>query len=378
MLKKLAVLLLTVCIVSVQMIYVSASPKYNSISIENVLSSYHEQLNQVDVQLKQLETELQIAKEQLKHTQQELLQSEIQQQQLEVQLRKEEVRIKEAKDAYEEKLSDIQSERIQIHEKTICELEKAGYEAYYVNENTFDAVQTELSTDLEDLGLDPTYSYIIVVGEEPIKCNVNKNTVYAASTGSEYNHTYNGITYKLRTLTVTAADDPMYGKATTVNLLTSNSQTLLQNCLDTAISAVISSVSNILGTVASICGSSISNLNTSQTSTLNLNGGTNWTVVYIQVYDSMAKTWIIGSSVEYVRAEAYLSGQYYSASQNKYVSVPSNSVSIIKYSSNYSNTTWRNDNAVFGYLILAPQWNIVGDVVYKYGGSTKITHTENF
>lgn len=53
----------------------------------------------------------------------------------------------------------------------------------------------------------------------------------------------------MRTLTVTAADDPLYGKASNVNVLNSKVKTVITNCLNTAIYAYISSISTALGTV---------------------------------------------------------------------------------------------------------------------------------
>lgn len=182
----------------------------------------------------------------------------------------------------------------------------------------------------------------------------------------------------MRYFTITAADDPAYGKASSLNVLSSNSQTLIKNCLDTAISTYIYAVSSGLGTVASICGLSVSNFSTSQTSTLSMNGGTNWTREYIQVWSDYDNLWLFGSCVEYVTASSYMSGQYYSASQNKYVAVPNNTKSTTKYSSKYNDSTWRKERAVFGCLNLWIQYDLVGDVEYRYGGSTKITHRESF
>ncbi|MEG0906959.1 MAG: hypothetical protein RSA85_05445 [Cellulosilyticaceae bacterium] len=49
-----------------------------------------------------------------------------------------------------------------------------------------------------------------------------------------------------------------------------------------------------------------------------------------------------------------------------------------EYSSNYSDTTWRKNQAAIGFNSSSIRYNTVGDVAYKYGSSTKITHRENF
>lgn len=109
-----------------------------------------------------------------------------------------------------------------------------------------------------------------------------------------------------------------------------------------------------------------------------MNGGTNWTRVYTQVWSNYDQTWIFGSCVGYVTAGSYMSGQYYCASRNRYVPVPTNDRSTTRYSSEYFDYSWRKDNAALGFIYSWIQYNIVGDVQYRYGGSTKITHRENF
>lgn len=250
-------------------------------------------------------------------------------------------------------------------------LNAAGYEAYNVNRETFDEVQIALSTDLNALNLDPDCSYIIIITGDQADITLN-------GASSTFTHTYNGKTYLMRYFTITAADDPQYGKASTVNVLNSRVKDLIKNCLDTAISAYISSINNVLGTVASICGLSVSNFGTTQTSTLNVNCGTNWTRVYTQVWSDYDNAWLFGSCVEYVSGSAYMSGQYYSASQNKYIPVPPNAVSKTVYSSNYYNYEWRKNYAVIGYINSWIQYNAVGDVKYIYGNRTIVTHKENF
>lgn len=270
-------------------------------------------------------------------------------------------------------LNAVESSRREIQEETVRVLNEAGYEAYDVNPSTFDELQIVLATDFNALGLESSSSYIIVIEGEG-----NDNTAPYATAGSSFTHTYGGTTYTMRYLTVTAADDPAYGKADTVDVLASSSQSAITNCLNTALSAYISAVSSPLGTVASLCGLDVSKFNTSKTSTLSLNGGSNWTRIYTQVWSTYDNAWALGSCVEYVKANAYMSGQYYSASQNKYVAVPTNAKSATAYSSNYSDTTWRKNQAAIGFNSSSIKYNTVGDAAYKYGSSTKITHRENF
>lgn len=259
----------------------------------------------------------------------------------------------------------------EIREETVNRLKLAGYEAYCVTSETYDEVQEKLATDLGELGINPNYSCIIVIEGNEAKTN---GIMPMSTPSSTFRYAYNGTTYTLRYLTVTADDNPVYGKASTVDILKTDSQKLIENCLNTAISAYISSIHNALGTVASICGLGISSFGTTQTSTLYMNAGTNWTRTYTQVWNTGRNTWSNGASVESVNAFVYMSGQYYDASLNRYVAVPTQQKAAKGLSAQYSNKEWRNRQGVIGYLNSSINYDVVGDVIYKYGGTTKITH----
>ena len=267
-------------------------------------------------------------------------------------------------------ISSLQSAKAEVKSQTISLLASAGYTAYDVNPSSFNDVGEMLQTDLGRMGLNPNYSYIVIVGDD-------ESNTQTRGVGSPFSYTYNGTIYSLRYLTIAATDDSNYGKVSTVDVLQSSNNTLIQNCLDTAISLMIGSISEALGVVASICGLSVSMFSPAQTSTLYLNGGTNWTRVFTQVWSASASQWFPGSCVEYVHCTSYMSGLYYSASQNRYVSVPQNAKNITKYSSKYSDTTWRHQKAVLAYINYI-EYDVVGDVKYYYGGSVKITHREDF
>lgn len=128
-------------------------------------------------------------------------------------------------------------------------------------------------------------------GEDGIN---SSNATSRMTTGSTFTYTYNNVTYSMRYCTVTAADDSAFSKASYCDLLTSSSETLIQNCLDIAISAYLSAVSAPLGTVASICGLSIGDFAPAKSATLGLNCGTNWTRVYTQVYSTYDGAWMNG------------------------------------------------------------------------------------
>ncbi|WP_316520655.1 hypothetical protein [Neglectibacter sp. CSJ-5] len=263
----------------------------------------------------------------------------------------------------------------EIQENTVAELKASGYDAYNVNPETFEAMQEVLQTNFEDIGLDASCSYIVIVDGNDANNANGEVTPYGA--GSSFNYTSGGTTYKMRYFTITAADDSGYGKASTVNLLRSASKELIQRCLDMAIIAYISAFSKTLGTVASLSGLSVSNFGTSQSSTMDLYGGTNWTRVYTQVWSDYDEAWESCSSVEYAKATSHISGQYYSASANSYVGIPYKPVSTTLYSSKYSDYEWRKSQAVNGYMHSVINYDTTGPVRYRYGSEVKITHTLN-
>ena len=250
----------------------------------------------------------------------------------------------------------------------VDKLTALGYEAYAISPTSYESVQAELKTNLEAMHISRNDYCIIIAGE--------KDGTKGA--GASFSYTYDGTTYTLRTLIVTAADNSAYGKSSYVNVLSSKVKTVIQSCLNAAITTAAGAINSNLGTVATICGLIIDNFSFTQTSTMGLNCGTNWTRAYTQVYDSFYDSWYSGSCTEYVRQFSYMSGTYYSASTNGYVAVPTNQSTTYTYASNYTNTTWRREHAVLGYYNSYIYYDLTGSVKYYYNGSLKVTHAENF
>ena len=255
-------------------------------------------------------------------------------------------------------------------------LERNGYDAYVVEPDNYVLMEQMLDTDLSEMGIKPEYTYLITFGDSAE--NTKDNTM-RSSVGSTFSYTYNGVSYTMRYCTVTAADDPIYSKASDCDLLTSTSTKLIQNCLDTAIKAYMSAVWSPLGTVASICGLNIADFAADKSATLRLNCGSNWTRVYTQVYSNYDKTWINGSCVESVKMLSYISGTYFEASTNSMVSIPQKESRTTKYTSNYNNSTWKKQKAVLALLNgQGCTYESTGSVSYYYGNVKKITHSHDF
>lgn len=258
-----------------------------------------------------------------------------------------------------------------LTENTVNELNAAGYEAYKLTPDNHEAIEMALATDLDELRLDPNGNYLIVVSGG----NLNSRAA-----GNSFSYTYGGQTYTLRELTVTAEDGGSgYAQADTYNCLTSSVRSVISACLDTAIWVFDKKMGTDLGTVSDICGLVISNFGFTNSSTLTFNAGTSWTRVYTQVYDSYDQAWAYGSSVERAYCRSYMSGYYYDADDNCMTPVPSDESDIMKYSSNYFNSTWKHQQAVISFINGNPcNYDSTDDITYKYGNRTVITHDANF
>lgn len=265
---------------------------------------------------------------------------------------------------------DLNKEELEsLQYTTVEQLVELGYEAYAINPGNYSTMEKRLKTNFNEVNVKPCDHCIIII---------SGSTENYRGAGSSFSYTYDGTTYTLRTFTVTASDNSSYGKASSVDVLSSKVKSVIQSCLSAGISTLVGAVNTALGTVSTICGLVIDNFSFAQTSTMTMNCGSNWTRAYTQVYNASYDTWYNGSCTEYVCQFTYMSGLYYSSSVNHYVSVPTNQSLTYTYASNYYNNTWRRQNAVIGYLNSYVFYDLTGNVKYYYNGVLKVTHSENF
>lgn len=254
-------------------------------------------------------------------------------------------------------------------------LENSGYQVYEVNSENLGFIENELCTDLGAIGLNDGGNYLVLIE------NGMPGRSEIAPPGN-YSYAYGGVTYTMRKIIVTAADAEAssgYAQASTVNVLKSSSSDIIKNVLNTAVYAYINSYSQLLGTVASICGINFGDFGSAQESTLNLNAGSNWTRLYTQVYSSYDNAWRYGSCVEYVYCSTFMSGHYYNAKTNQMTPVPANASTATLKSSKYEDREWQNTQAAIAFKFGSVcTHDSTGSVQYKYDGKVKITHYENF
>lgn len=262
----------------------------------------------------------------------------------------------------------------QIQSNAVSELNQAGYEAYDISPQTFEATEEVLNTNLEDAGLSPDGSYIVVIeGEE----NASDITPYS-DVSSSFTHRYNGTTYTLRWMTIYVTDDPYMDKYSYKNVLDSNSRRVIQNFLDTAVDIYVGAIWQPLGTMSSILGLNISDFMESYDAYLNYNATSTWTRRYTQVLCSYYNIWTNGCCVEEVQAASYLNGWYYNSSTKSKEQYITDTNYRYIYSDRFNDFEWRKDYAVIGYLNSWIQWDVTDDVEHRYNGDVIIKHHHNF
>ena len=260
----------------------------------------------------------------------------------------------------------------ELTKSTIIKLNHHGFESYFVDANSINNVSKELSTDLSFLTTDKNEKYIVTVYGEP-DCSPK------STPSSSFQYTYEGTVYTLRYLTVTAADYSGMGKASSINLINSTVASVINHCLNAAVQLYIGSLHPVLGTISTICGVQMSFIKPNTTTVMNLNCATAWTGIFTQVWNSYDGMWQRGSYVERANCRSYVSGYYYSASSNMYTAVPQTEEVRNKYSTYYSNTTWRIEKAIYyGYLHSMIQYDSTGPAKYYYDNVLKCTHNNTF
>ncbi len=261
----------------------------------------------------------------------------------------------------------------QIQETAVSALNEAGYEAYNINPQTFDDVESLLNTNLEEAGLCPEYSYIILIeGEEAASTVLPRSSV-----SSSFTHNYDGTTYTLRWMTIYASDDPNMNQSSSVDVLDTYSSSIIQNLIDTFISvsgAALHPVIEVVDTVAGIFGLSLTDLVRIREVSLTYHAATLWTRRYTQVWSDYDNEWLNGCCVEEVETQSQMDGWFYDEENNTNTRKYSDIEFVDLYSDRFDDMDWRKDYAVRGYLYSRTYFDVVGDVEYYYDDEVIITH----
>lgn len=276
-----------------------------------------------------------------------------------------------------------------LEQETVDTLNAAGYEAYNITSTNYETLESELDIDFDELGLDPNYSHIIVIsGEDSENNSVNSNpstraivpTPDPGGDGS-FTFTYNGITYRMRYVTVTSKENPHYAESSPHNLLENYSDSFLDRFLEAGITAYLDSLNKYVpfGTLLSIIGiSDYINRYRTANSSLTYHAATQWVRTYIQVWSDSYEEWHNASCAEFVDMESKISGYLYDTRSADFLDVDELQVNKREYSSNYYNYTQRKIDAVLGYNSFTIRYDIVGDIRYNHNNTLVAYHSENF
>ena len=276
-----------------------------------------------------------------------------------------------------------------LEEETVEELLAEGYEAYHVTADNYDTLEETLQTNFPALGLDANGSYIVVIGG--VRDSEISNPVPASDTllpphigddeGGEHENVfvyqYNGITYRMRYVTITNADMSNNELYSTSYLALSNidylpeiwehianfsvsfiAEKIVKKSLESGGSTLISMVPyagvicsfvSLLGNVGeTVIQDPVQYLDPDDWS---MRASTSWTQSFIEIYDSNSNQWyaVQRSTHANMRSEFY-GPTVYDPELNQPISLGYYVQTSVVYSTYYNNSTTRKQQAVLAYL----------------------------
>ncbi len=273
--------------------------------------------------------------------------------------------------------------RADLRAEVLNELAAAGYEAYSVNATNRTSVEAALKTDFDEIGLEPSGTYLVVVSGE------NGNTRTTAP-GNSFSYTYGGETYTLRYLYVSAdphnSNDP-YRKIEDVDLLNDAAGTTLLNYLSSALTLGTTAYDAIfgsnLGIISTMCDAVISVIeahkNRISSSSLELRACVDWTREYTQVYEEYDLMWTYGTCVEIADCYSAIRGTYYDEVEKEttgsgWVDILRDNHYFTVKSGKYSDSNWKKQQAVLNYINGNPcTEKSTGNIEFYYKGDTVVT-----
>jgi len=261
-----------------------------------------------------------------------------------------------------------------LEQETVATLNAAGYEAYNVTSDNYKTLEKQLQTDFSEMGLDSDASYIITISGEENSAGNNARgpsldvVVDQALDGGPtyFEYTYGGTTYKMRYVTVTAADQSSLSRSFHYYLTHEQFPETWNEILDAILMYTVDSLTEHVP-IASIF-SLMSDVFTDdnyvvlETNQLTISGNTLWTLKYIQVYDSNTGLWISSQSSESAESRALCHGYLYNESNNRSEFFVGNEAVFTRCSVLYNNASQRKLNAVQAYLARNISRDFTGDI----------------
>lgn len=245
-----------------------------------------------------------------------------------------------------------------LEQETVNTLTDAGYEAYNVTADNYDSLEASLKTDFSSMGLDPDSSYIMVIDDTASSRAIGGSDIVQdpgdLSGGSGIRHTYNGVTYTMRSVTIASNDDP--------SLIISSAYAILEE-KDTAdhVSDVLSFLfswgidSLCFGLPVTSAYSLWSNWSSTEvyyvldSSKPTLMAATNWNLRYTQVWDDILGRWATTQCSSYAQTNARVTGYVYNYGIGAFDVIDSGNKTATVYSY-YYNRYDRYDLAAKGFI----------------------------
>jgi len=256
-------------------------------------------------------------------------------------------------------------------EQAVSMLNRMGYDAHFVTSDTFAMTENLLQTDLQEMGLDPQFSYIIVIGD------VASGDAASLQVIPEFNHVWNGMTFRMRSLTVTSSDDPWMRMSSTSSLLPTNpTLTVVERVLNAALDIVIGEFPiPFLGTIFALGGFGV-NLRqpAARDANLSIFGGSGWNLMITQVWSDWSGRWWPGSTTEWVSVDTHVAGQIWCNSNNRFIPASQVNTNRVSVSPRHHDITWRRNSAAQGYWHSTRIRDEIRRVTFRHDGVVRITH----
>jgi hypothetical protein len=240
------------------------------------------------------------------------------------------------------------------------------------------------------MGLSLEGSYVIVISGDEEETQTNSNSrhggnlieqVDGSGVGGDgftvFTHTYNGESYLMRYVTITGGENTQLLESSEVNIIKKCNVTSIWDVLDG-----VMLISSTLGLFPEVCefysfySALIPDIDNITTSTLMYIGSTNWTITYIQVYDSQEQKWKYSACTEYVTMHYTWTHVYYEPKEtgNEYGSKYEDGRYGTIYSANYNNKAYMKDKAAYAFTYDSVWLDTIDQVNYEFKGRDIIEH----
>lgn len=281
-----------------------------------------------------------------------------------------------------------------LEQETVDALTDAGYEAYNVTGENYEALEDALNTDFAAMGLDPASSYVVVIsGEDPaVQSNPNARVIDPPTNddfdgddgggGSSFLYVQDDTTYTMRYVTVASDASADLRKSTLYTLQEINEMAVFADCVA---GYVLDKLANLaIEHTEEAIESSIPFLDEIAfladwmkardpevyialgDNMLTIHATSVWTLSYIQVWDATQKSWVTAQSSCYAVSRLTAAGYLYNKNIKDYEWVATEEIVLTTYSGYYNHSARRKQVAVEGFTKKYPLHDSTGDICFSF------------